>query len=105
VNRSLVLADALRALAPTLAPNLAPPQIFMKADDPAAGRSDHASFHERGFAACVCSEDFFAGPAPDSPAPQPNPNYHKNTDTSVNVNYAADIARLVAGAVLAAANA
>ena len=105
VDRSLVLAEALRALAPTLAPNLAPPQIFRNADDPAAGRSDHASFHERGFAACVCSEDFFAGPAPDSPAPQPNPNYHKNTDTVVNVDYAADIARLVAGAVLATANA
>jgi hypothetical protein len=102
--RSRQLAETLRALAPTLAPGLKAPQIYSE-HDPAAGRSDHASFHERGYAACVCSEDFFVGPAADSPEPQPNPNYHKNSDTTVDVDYTADIARLVAGAVLATANA
>jgi bacterial leucyl aminopeptidase len=106
--RSRMLANMLAKLAPEISPNLTPVQIYPVPDgrgDPAAGRSDHASFQERGYAACVVSEDFFTGPQSDSPAPQPNPNYHKRTDTTVDYRYAADIARVVAAAALLAANA
>jgi bacterial leucyl aminopeptidase len=104
--RSRMLADMLAQLTPRISPNLAPVQIYPDPErpgDPAAGRSDHASFQERGYAACVVSEDFFAGPRSDSPAPQPNPNYHKPTDTAVDDGYAADIARIIAAAALLSA--
>jgi bacterial leucyl aminopeptidase len=99
--RSRVLADMLAQLTPRISPNLAPVQIYPDPErpgDPAAGRSDHASFQERGYAACAISEDFFPGPKSHSPDPQPNPNYHKPTDTVVDYGYAADIARVVAAA-------
>jgi leucyl aminopeptidase len=99
--RSRMLADMLAQLTPRISPNLAPVQLYPDPErpgDPAAGRSDHASFQERGYAACVVSEDFFPGPKSDSPASQPNPNYHKPTDTVVDDGYAADIARVVAAA-------
>jgi hypothetical protein len=50
----------------------------------------------------VC-EDFFPGAKPDSPEPAPNPNYHKPSDLKVDYAYAAEIARLVAAAAIAAA--
>lgn len=106
--RSLALAQFIQGVAGTVAPNLNPPQIYPDrksgADDLAAGRSDHASFQERGYAACVLSEDFFAGPRDDSPDAEPNPNYHKRTDREIDYDYAADIARVVAAAALMAAN-
>ena len=99
--RSRMLADMIAQLTPRISPNLAPVQIYPDPErpgDPAAGRSDHASFQERGYAACAVSEDFFPGPKSHSPDPQPNPNYHKSTDTVVDYGYAADIARVVAAA-------
>jgi bacterial leucyl aminopeptidase len=103
-ERSLVLARRIHRLTGQISPGLEAPQIYTS-PDPAAGRSDHASFQERGYAACVVSEDFFAGPAADSPQPEANPNYHKDTDTFVDLSYAADIARVVAAAAWATADA
>lgn len=102
-DRSLLLAKRIQKLTKQLSPELMSPQIYTN-PDPAAGRSDHASFHQRGYTACVVSEDFFAGPQWNSPEPEPNPNYHKDTDELVDFNYAADIARLVAAAALTTAN-
>jgi bacterial leucyl aminopeptidase len=105
--RSRAIADLLARLAVEVSPNLKPVQTYPDPErlgDPAAGRSDHASFQERGYAACVVSEDFFPGPQSNSPAPQPNPNYHKRTDTTVDYGYAADVARVVAAAALLAAS-
>jgi hypothetical protein len=95
--RSLNLARLLGQVAPLVSPALEPPQVY-GANDPAAGRSDHGPFQAHGYAACVVSEDFFIGPAPDSPAPQPNPNYHRAGDTVVVADFAADIARAVVAA-------
>jgi hypothetical protein len=98
-ERSLPLTERIQALVANVSPGLRPPQIY-RANDPAAGRSDHGSFHDRGYAACVTSEDFFAGPQPESPEAQPNPNYHQHDDRFVNGDYAADIARVVGAAAL-----
>ena len=101
-ERSYALARRLAKTTPLVSPGLSAPQIY-RTRDPAAGRSDHASFQERGYAACTVSEDFFAGPASESPPEQPNPNYHKPGDRVVHLDYAADIARVVAAAALLAA--
>ena len=97
--RSFRLAEIIGAATEAVSQSLRPPQIY-RANDPAAGRSDHASFQERGYAACVMSEDFFIGPRPDSPEPQQNPNYHKPGDVIIDFKYTADIARVVGGAAL-----
>jgi hypothetical protein len=107
-KRSLDLAKILEKIFPVVSPKLAAQQIYPNSvngdgEDPAAGRSDHAPFHERGYAAIVVSEDFFAGPKFDSPDAQPNPNYHKSGDRQIDYEYAADIARAIAGAALIAA--
>ncbi|MDJ0568868.1 MAG: M20/M25/M40 family metallo-hydrolase [Pleurocapsa sp. MO_192.B19] len=103
-SRSLVLAERMKRLRTTVSSNLEIPQIYIQ-PDPAAGRSDHASFHERGYAACVTSEDFFIGPEPGSPEAEANPNYHKDKDTFVDFDYAADIARVIAATTWVTANA
>ncbi|HEX2079646.1 MAG TPA: M20/M25/M40 family metallo-hydrolase, partial [Longimicrobium sp.] len=103
-ERSRVLAERVARLTPQVSSTLPPPQLYLSrgpsgADrDPAERRSDHASFQERGYAACAVSEDFFAGPDPSAPAPEPNPNYHRDGDTFVDFEYAADIARAVGAA-------
>jgi len=106
--RSLALARLVSEAVAQVSPGLNAPQVYPDAlggSDPAAGRSDHSAFQERGYAACVLCEDFFAGPRPDSPAARPNPNYHRNTDKQIDYEYAADIARAVAAAALLAADA
>jgi hypothetical protein len=103
-KRSLVLAQRLERLVSVLSPTLEHPQIYTQ-PDPAEGRSDHASFHQRGYAACVTSEDFFVGPAPTSPEAEPNVNYHRKGDKFVDFDYAADIARVVGAAAWVTANA
>jgi Zn-dependent M28 family amino/carboxypeptidase len=103
-NRSLFLAQRLDKLVKQVSPALEFPQIYTRRD-PADGRSDHASFQQRGYAACATSEDMFMGPPPDSPEAEPNPNYHKETDTFIDFDYAADIARAVAAAAWVTANA
>jgi hypothetical protein len=94
--RSLALAKRIERLFQQVSPNLELKEIFKQADDPAAGRSDHASFHERGYAACVISEAFFTG--------EDNPNYHRDKDTFVDFDFAADITRVVAAAAWLTAN-
>jgi bacterial leucyl aminopeptidase len=102
--QSVRLAKALKALVPRVSPGLPAPQLYPDgAPDPADGRSDHYSFQAEGYAACLASEDFFAGPGAGSPQPDPNPNYHLPADTVVNVDYAADIARAVIAAAWVAA--
>lgn len=68
--------------------------------DPAAGRSDHASFHERGWAAVAVSENFFDDAAPATGTRQ----YHMPGDTlddaDHDTDYAAEIARSVTAAAL-----
>ena len=92
-------AELIAALAPQVSPGLPAPQIFANGEgDPAEGRSDHYSFQLHGYAACLASEDFFAGPGPAAPAPEPNPNYPLPADRTVNADYAADIARAAAAA-------
>ena len=102
-RRSLLLAERLARAVEQLSLDLPPPQIYasdsaQQQQDPADGRSDHASFQLVGYAACVTSEDFFAGPAGDAARPEPNPSYHMSSDTFVDVDYAAELARAVAAA-------
>jgi Zn-dependent M28 family amino/carboxypeptidase len=107
-TRSLALAAIVETLSASVSPNLTAPQIYPDPEtgneDPAAGRSDHGPFNERGYAGCVLSEDFFSGPKHASPNAEPNPNYHKRTDETIDYEYASDIARVVAAAALFAAN-
>lgn len=107
-ERSLALVQLVHDAVLQVSPNLNTPQIYPNVPggpDPAAGRSDHSAFQQRGYAACVLCEDFFVGPKPDSPQAQRNPNYHKNTDKQIDYDYAADIARAVTAAALIAAQA
>ena len=94
-DRSVRLADLIAALIPQVSPGLPAPQIYPGVGDgldPAQSRSDHYSFQLEGYAACLASEDFFAGPGTTAPMPEPNPNYHLPADNTVNSTYAADIA-------------
>jgi len=105
-TRSARLAELITSLVPQVSPGLPAPQVYPGEDsvsDPAERRSDHYSFQLEGYAACLASEDFFAGPGPAAPAPEPNPNYHLPADNAVNAGYAADIARAVAAASWVAA--
>jgi hypothetical protein len=100
-ERSIRLAELIADLIPQVSPGLPTPQIYPGPNDgfdPAQGRSDHYSFQLEGYAACLASEDFFAGPGTTAPLPEPNPNYHLPTDDVVNPTYAADIARAVTAA-------
>jgi bacterial leucyl aminopeptidase len=109
-DRSLVLAERIGRLSEQVSPTLPAPQIYLNAGlaqadkDPAYNRSDHHSFHLVRYAACAATEDFFAGPRPDSPQSEGNPNYHQTSDTFVDPEYAADVARAVAAAAWATAN-
>ncbi len=99
-EKSARLAKLVADLVPEVSPNLPAPQFYPANNqaDPAESRSDHYSFQREGYAACLASEDFFAGPGAGAPAPDPNPNYHLPADNAVNAAYAADIARAVAAA-------
>ncbi len=100
-SRSVRLATLIAALVPQISNGLPAPQIYPSVgalSDPAEQRSDHYSFQVEGYAACLASEDLFAGPGPGAPAPEPNPNYHLPADNAVNARYAADITRAVAAA-------
>jgi bacterial leucyl aminopeptidase len=89
----VALAELIALVAPRVSLSLPPPQIFGAGEeDPAEQRSDHASFQEHGYPACLISEDFFIGPGLDASEPEGNPNYHKREDISVDAAYVADIA-------------
>jgi Zn-dependent M28 family amino/carboxypeptidase len=96
---SLTLARTLADTATSVTVDLRPAEVY-RDPDPAAGRSDHASFHERGWAGVAVSENFFAGQEPDAPVQVVNGTYHAATDTFVNAEYAAEIARAVAATAL-----
>ncbi|MBY5408457.1 M28 family peptidase [Rhizobium leguminosarum] len=100
--QSRILAELIGNVAQRTAPKLLAPQIYHSKTspngDPAAGRSDHASFQAQGYPAVVISEDFFIGPGTEAPAPDENPNYHRPGDTVVDAEFAADIARAVGAA-------
>lgn len=89
------VAEAVAAVEPGLEV-----QRLTGSTDPAAGRSDHASFHERGWAAVAVSENFFADTSPATGTRQ----YHLPGDTlddaDHNTEYAAAIARTVTVAAL-----
>jgi hypothetical protein len=103
--RSLNLTQTIAGLRPQVSPQLSAPQLYPTHGefDLAEGRSDHHSFHQAGYAACLASEDLFVGPGSGAPPAEPNPNYHRPTDTAINPAYAADIARLVTAAAWVAA--
>src|SRR5262245_6318847 len=103
-SASLALADLIRRMAATLAGEglsiLTPAQV-LASPDPAAGRSDHASFHDRGYAAIAASEDFF--PTPGNPADR-NPNYHLVSDRVFDLPFATSLARVICAAALRTAH-
>ena len=102
-SRSLVLARRVARLKDAVASQLEGPELChtrgptIGERDGAEGRSDHASFHARGYAACCISEDLFMND-PSLPPAEPNEHYHKDSDRRINRQYAADIARVVAAA-------
>ncbi|WP_338709033.1 M28 family metallopeptidase [Paenibacillus amylolyticus] len=66
--------------------------------DGAIGRSDHASFHQQGYAVVVF-EDFFIN-MPSEPVDDPNPNYHQASDLIIDASYGSNITNVLANAVL-----
>lgn len=100
---SNTLADSVEQAVNTVAPGAFIVQRLTGPDDPAAGRSDHASFHERGWAAVAVSENFFADTEPASGTQQYHLPGDVLTDPHMNPDYAAAIARGVASAGLALA--
>lgn len=94
VDASIRLGDVMANAVETIAPALRIETLTGSAD-PAAGRSDHASFHERGWGAIAVSENLFSDTAPGTGTRQ----YHMPGDTvadpDLNIDYAACIARAV----------
>ncbi|MFC8920438.1 M20/M25/M40 family metallo-hydrolase [Streptomyces sp. NPDC047821] len=70
-------------------------------EDPAVGRSDHASFHERGWAAVAVSEDLFS--TPDGEPGNGTRQYHTPGDTLHDEDHSPDFAATVARSVTATA--
>ncbi|MET8082085.1 M20/M25/M40 family metallo-hydrolase [Streptomyces sp. NPDC005303] len=68
--------------------------------DPAIGRSDHASFHERGWAAIAVSEDIFAS---DGRPGTGTRQYHTPGDTLLDQDHSPEFAATVARSVTATA--
>lgn len=99
VAASNAVGDRVAEAAAAVEPGLEVQRLTGSAD-PAAGRSDHASFHERGWAAVAISENFFADTSPATGTRQ----YHLPGDTlddaDHNTEYAAMIARAVTVAAL-----
>ncbi|MBD2564832.1 MULTISPECIES: M20/M25/M40 family metallo-hydrolase [Nostoc] len=96
-RRSLKLAQQIQQLVKQVSPNLKTPEIY-QTPDVGDTRSDHASFQQVGYAACLVSEDLFLGPPLHPVSKINNPNYHTARDLQVDFEYTADIARLVAAA-------
>lgn len=104
VDRSLELAGIVRKAAGELCATFEPQMYPMPGceTDPAHWRSDHRQFLVRGWPACLVAEDLFSEIACGTQAG--NPNYHTDQDLDVDPDYAAEIARAVAGAVWMVAN-
>ncbi|MDH6229046.1 M20/M25/M40 family metallo-hydrolase [Streptomyces sp. MJP52] len=96
------VGQALLALAAEDPGGLGPKVQQLTGDaDPAMGRSDHASFHERGYAAVAVSEDLFA--TPGGAEGTGTRQYHTTGDTVTDVDHDPDFATTVARAVTATA--
>ncbi|MBL1079826.1 M20/M25/M40 family metallo-hydrolase [Nocardia sp. 2] len=94
---SAALATMLAEAFATAAPEFEVETLTV--NDPAAGRSDHASFHERGWAAVCVSENFFADTAPATGTRR----YHQPGDTVHDADHDAEYAASIARAVTATA--
>lgn len=96
-------SDALSALVADTVPVVDPEvtvQRLTGLNDPAIGRSDHASFHERGWAAVAVSEDIFGtdgGPGTGTR------QYHTPGDTLLDQDHSTQFAATVARSVTATA--
>ncbi|MDX3310746.1 M28 family metallopeptidase [Streptomyces sp. ME08-AFT2] len=96
-------SDALSALVADAVPVVDPGvtvQRLTGPSDPAMGRSDHASFHERGWAAIAVSEDIFAA---DGGPGTGTRQYHTPGDTLLDQDYNLQFAATVARSVTATA--
>ncbi|GHH82373.1 M28 family metallopeptidase [Streptomyces capitiformicae] len=96
-------SDRLGALVADTVPAVDPAvtvQQLMGPSDPAIGRSDHASFHERGWAAIAVSEDIFA---PDGGPGTGTRQYHTPGDTLIDRDHSPEFAATVARSVTATA--
>ena len=73
--QSLNLTQTIAELRPQVSPQLSAPQIYPAHGefDLAEGRSDHHSFHQAGYAACLASEDLFVGPGSGAPPRRAQP--------------------------------
>jgi hypothetical protein len=98
-QRSRILADRIDEAREALQSELPAPEII-HTPDPGDQRSDHSSFHARGYAACLASEDLFGPTGGQNQESDGNPKYHQETDTFVDYNYASQIAQVVAGAAV-----
>ncbi|AJT69143.1 hypothetical protein T261_7545 [Streptomyces lydicus] len=98
VGASDALGNRVVQAAPAVASDFSL-QVLAGSGDPAAGRSDHASFHERGWAATAVCENFFADTAPATGTRQ----YHKPGDTLLDEDHDTDYAAAIARTVTAAA--
>ncbi|WP_406005368.1 M28 family metallopeptidase [Streptomyces sp. NBC_00637] len=96
-------SDALGALVADAVPAIetgVTVQQLTGPDDPAIGRSDHASFHERGWAAVAVSEDIFAS---DGGPGTGTRQYHTQGDTLLDQDHSTRFAATVARSVTATA--
>ncbi|MFE9637226.1 M20/M25/M40 family metallo-hydrolase [Streptomyces sp. NPDC006463] len=100
VGASDSLGDLVARTVPAFDPAVAV-QHLTGPDDPAVGRSDHASFHERGWAAVAVSEDLFS--TPDGAPGTGTRQYHTQGDTLLDQDHDTDFAATIAGSVTATA--
>jgi len=75
--------------------------VQYQSPDPAAGRSDHSSFHRVNIPSVVMSEKFFD--SPDSPADE-NPHYHTTYDNTIDAPFAASVIKIVVGSLIMCAS-
>ncbi|MEU2394661.1 M20/M25/M40 family metallo-hydrolase [Streptomyces sp. NPDC007369] len=101
VSASDALGGSVARTVPVIDPDVTVQQLTGP-DDPAVGRSDHASFHERGWAAVAVSEDLFS--TPDGEPGTGTRQYHTPGDTLLdqdhNTEFAATLARSVTATAL-----
>lgn len=99
VGASDALGDLVADTIPAIDPAVTVQQLTGPSD-PAIGRSDHTSFHERGWAAIAVSEDIFA---PDGGPGTGTRQYHTPGDTLLDQDHSPEFAATVARSVTATA--
>ncbi|MFF9979431.1 M28 family metallopeptidase [Streptomyces erythrochromogenes] len=100
VSASDALGERVARTVPVIDSGVTVQQLTGPAD-PAAGRSDHASFHERGWAAVAVSEDLFS--TPDGDPGTGTRQYHTPGDTLLDPDHNPEFAATVARSVIATA--